>query len=150
MKKSKGKGSVVDLCFKSPEAATLAAAKGVDFNNVQQELKTLNQPMTFVSCFLPIEFPDSELTNLLQMYGEVKLKEQGGFTTRNRASKIWRMGAVWYPSPSLKNLYQFGFPIRAYRSVLNTQVNRDPASDVHPLSIWWLNALIRKPSPLRR
>ena len=83
MKKSKGKGSVVDLCFKSPEAATLAAAKGVDFNNVQQELKTLNQPMIFVSCFLPIEFPDSELTNLLQVYGEVKgtrrlyHKEQG-------------------------------------------------------------------------
>ena len=67
-----GKGSVVDLCFKTPNDAHRAAAAGFDFQNVHFELKSLSSNLTFVSVFVPIEFPDNELKDLLRFYEEVK------------------------------------------------------------------------------
>ena len=67
-----GKGSVVDLCFKTITDAQRAAAVGINYKNLHMELKSLNHQQTFVSAFLPIEFADEELKTLLAMYGEVK------------------------------------------------------------------------------
>lgn len=68
-----GKGSVVDLCFENQAAADLAAAQGINYHEIHLDLKPLaQQQLQFVSVFLPIEFEDSELRQLLRLYGEVK------------------------------------------------------------------------------
>ena len=67
-----GKDSVVDLCFKTKEDATRAAARGVKFQNVYLELKSLAPTSMFVSYFLAIQFGDQALQNLLRFYREVK------------------------------------------------------------------------------
>ena len=61
----------MDLCFKTQNEAHRAAAAGFDFQNVHFELKSLAPNLNFVSVFLPIEFSDNELKDLLCFYGEV-------------------------------------------------------------------------------
>ena len=65
-------GKFVELCFETFEAAEMAELRGVDFENAHYELPPLWQRLTFVSTFIPIQVPDEDLLELLQMYGTVK------------------------------------------------------------------------------
>ena len=115
-----GKGSFVDLCFKTSTEAHWAAAVGVDHNNVHLELKSVSLQFTSVPAFLPLEFVDSESKNLMSMYGEIKSirklfhKEEGLENLENGCrvvafSKLAKPLPVW---PSSKGI-SIGFKYRS-------------------------------------
>ena len=67
-----GGGKFVELCFDTFEAAEVAELRGLDFENTHYELTPLGQRLIFVSTFIPIQFPDEDLLELLKIYGNVK------------------------------------------------------------------------------
>ena len=67
-----GGGKYVELYFDTFEAEEVAELRGVDFENTHYELTPLGQRLVFVSTFIPIQFPDEDLLDLLRIYGNVK------------------------------------------------------------------------------
>ena len=77
-------GKCYDVTWTSPEAASNAATSGLSLGGRHYELRLLGQKAIDVSIFVPVEFPDQHLKELLATYGTMKpnirhlhLKEPG-------------------------------------------------------------------------
>ena len=66
------KGKCIDITLRDHEVATRLAASGFDYGDVRKPLRLLGEKPIHVSCFVPVEFPDNMMVDLLKQYGELK------------------------------------------------------------------------------
>ena len=65
-------GKCFDITLRSVEAASRLAVAGFDYENTTKSLRLLGAKTLHVSIFISVEFPDSELKNILKQYGQLK------------------------------------------------------------------------------
>ena len=65
-------GKCIDITLRDPEVAARLALSGFDYENVHEALRLLGEKSIHVSVFVPVEFPDETVVDLLKEYGELK------------------------------------------------------------------------------
>ena len=65
-------GKYIDITLRDPEVAARLALSGFDYENVHKPLRLLGEKSIHVSVFVPVEFPDDTVVDLLKEYGELK------------------------------------------------------------------------------
>ena len=65
-------GKCIGITLRDPEVAAPLALSGFDYENVHEPLRLLGEKSIHVSVFVPVEFPDETVVDLLKEYGELK------------------------------------------------------------------------------
>ena len=65
-------GKCFDITIDTIEAVTSLVTSGFDYENQIKPLRLLGQKALHISVFVPIEFPDEDLLDLLKGYGSLK------------------------------------------------------------------------------
>ena len=65
-------GKCIDITLHDPEVAVRLALSGFDYENVRKPLRLLGEKPIHVSVFVPVEFPDDTVVDLLKEYGDLK------------------------------------------------------------------------------
>ena len=65
-------GKCIDITLRDHEVTARLAASGFDYGDVRKPLRLLSEKPIQVSCFVPVEFPDNVMVDLLKQYGELK------------------------------------------------------------------------------
>ena len=88
-------GRCFDITLRSVESATRLASTGFDYESTIRPLRLLGAKRIHVSVFLPVEYPDMDLINLLKRYGQLKSENlrrlfytEPGFTHIERGIRV--------------------------------------------------------------
>ena len=88
-------GKCIDITLRDHEVAARLAASGFDYENIRKPLRLLGEKPTHVSCFVPVEFPDNLMVDLLKQYGELKTEnlrrlffQEEGFSHIERGIRV--------------------------------------------------------------
>ena len=88
-------GRCFDITLRSPESATRLASIGFDYESSIKPLRLLGAKSIHVSIFLPVEYPDTDLVQLLKGYGQLKNENlrrlyyaEPGFTHIERGIRV--------------------------------------------------------------
>ena len=65
-------GKCIDINLRDHEVAARLAASAFNYGDVRKPLRLLGEKPIHVSCFVPVEFPDNVMVDLLKQYGELK------------------------------------------------------------------------------
>ena len=65
-------GKCIDITLRDPEVTTRLALSRFDYENVRKPLRLLGEKPIHVSVFVPVEFPDDTVVDLLKQYGRQK------------------------------------------------------------------------------
>lgn len=88
-------GKCIDITLRDHEVAARLAASGFDYGDIRKPLRLLGEKAVNVSCFVPVEFPDSVVLELLKQYGELKTEnfrrlyfQEEGFSHIERGIRV--------------------------------------------------------------
>ena len=79
-------GKCIDITLRDPEIAARLALSGFDYENVHKPLCLLGEKPIHVSVFVPVEFPDDTVVDLLKQCGDLKSDRFEGSTFRKASS----------------------------------------------------------------
>ena len=71
-------GKCIDITLRDHKVAVRLAASGFDYGDIRKPLRLLGEKPIHVSCFVPVEFPDNVVVDLLKQYGELKTENLRG------------------------------------------------------------------------
>lgn len=85
------RGKCIDITLRDHKVT----ASGFDYGDVRKPLRLLGEKPIYVSCFLPVEFPDNVMVDLLKQYGEPKTEnlrrlyfQEEGFSHIERGIRV--------------------------------------------------------------
>ena len=88
-------GCCFDITLRSVESATRLTSKGFDYESTISPLRLVGAKTIHVFVFLPVEYPDMKLINLLKGYGQLKSENlrrlfytEPGFTHIERGIRV--------------------------------------------------------------
>ena len=88
-------GKCIDITLRDHEVAARLAASGFDYGDLRKPLRLLGEKAVHVSCFVPVEFPDTVVLELLKQYGELKTEnlrrlyfQEEGFSHIERGIRV--------------------------------------------------------------
>ena len=122
-------GKCIDITARDHEVAVRLAASGFDYGDIRKPLRLLGEKAVHVSCFVPVEFPDTVVLELLKQYGELKTEnlrrlyfQEEGFSHIERGIRVAEFTRInWdLPRPIVTqgveiNFKYTGQPMTCYR-----------------------------------
>ena len=88
-------GKCIDITLRDHEVAARLAASSFDYGDIRKPLRLLGEKAVHVSCFVPVEFPDTVVLELLKQYGELKTEnlcrlyfQEEGFSHIERGIRV--------------------------------------------------------------
>lgn len=88
-------GKCIDITLHDHEVAARLAASGFDYGDIRKPLRLLGEKPIHVSCFVPVEFPDNVVLELLKQYGELKTENLRRLIFRRRGSLTLSVESAW-------------------------------------------------------
>ena len=88
-------GKCIDITLRDHAVAARLAESGFDYGDIRKPLRLLGEKAVHVSCFVPVEFPDNVVLELLKQYGELKTEnlrrlyfQEEGFSHIERGIRV--------------------------------------------------------------
>ena len=98
-------GKCIDITLRDHEVAARLAASGFDYGDIRKPLCLLGEKAVNVSCFVPVEFPDSVVLELQNSMESLKQRTFAASIFRRRGSLIWSVESVWRSSLESTGIY---------------------------------------------
>lgn len=88
-------GKCIDITLRNHEVAARLATSGFDYGDIRKPLHLLGEKLIHASRFVPVEFPDNVVVELLKQYGELKTEnlrrlyfQEEGFSHIERGIRV--------------------------------------------------------------